>query len=59
MTRQQAGDLAISLGLPITLRGNSDPAPGVRVIAQSPPPGTKMEKGEALTLEFADTTVRE
>ena len=56
-SRQQASDLALSLGLSILARGNPDPS--ATVISQSLAPGSAADRGTTVILEFTDTTVRE
>jgi beta-lactam-binding protein with PASTA domain len=57
MHRQQAADLAGSLGLYILISGNDSIDPKVTVTAQSVPPGTSVSVGTTIKLEFADTKV--
>ena len=55
MNRAQATDAAGELGLYILVKGNQSVEPGVTVTAQSVPPGTTLERGATIELEFADT----
>ena len=55
MNRQQASDAATAAGLYILVAGNMDMDPGVVVIQQSLAPGTEVEKGTTIRLQFADT----
>ena len=55
MDRQKASDTAGSLGLYILVIGNTEVSPDVTVTAQSVPPGTKIQMGTTITLEFKDT----
>ena len=55
MNRQQASDAAGRLGLYILVSGNDSTQPNVIVTAQSDPPGTQVEAGKTIRLEFADT----
>ena len=57
MNRQQASDLAGSLGLYILVSGNDSVSPAVTVTAQDIPPGTQIPVGTTIRLEFADTKV--
>ena len=59
MTRQQASDLAGSLGLYILVRGNGDVSPDVTVTAQSVPKDTEVDWGTTVTLTFADTKAKD
>jgi stage V sporulation protein D (sporulation-specific penicillin-binding protein) len=59
MNRQQAADAATNLGLYILVAGNGDLSPKVIATTQSIPAGTKVPIGTTITLEFADTTVKE
>ena len=59
MTRQQASDLAGTLGLYILVRGNGDISPDVTVISQSIPKDTEVEWGTTVTLTFADTKAKD
>ncbi len=59
MTRQQASDMAGTLGLYILVSGNQDIAPNVVVTAQSVPKDTEVPMGTTITLAFTDTTVRD
>jgi stage V sporulation protein D (sporulation-specific penicillin-binding protein) len=59
MTRQQASDMAGTLGLYILVSGNQDIAPNVIVTAQSVPKDTEGPMGTTITLAFTDTTVRD
>ena len=55
LNRQQASDLAGSLGLYILVSGNDDVALNVVVTEQSLPPETKVSVGTTVCLTFADT----
>ena len=55
MTRQQASDLAGSLGLYILVKGNTDLAPHVTAVEQSVPKNTQVPMGTTVELLFADT----
>ena len=55
MNRQQAGDAAMAAGLYILVRGNPELSAAVTVTAQSVPPGTPVEPGTTIELEFTDT----
>ena len=55
MNRAQAADAAGELGLYILVKGNQSVEPGVTVTAQSVPPGTTLERGTTIELDFADT----
>ena len=55
MTRQQASDTAVSLGLYILVAGNNELSPSVTVTAQSIAPGQTVRVGTTIRLEFADT----
>ncbi len=57
LTRQQAADLAGSLGIYILPRGNETVDGSVVVIAQSHPEGAALPAGSTVTLTFGDTTV--
>ncbi len=57
LNRQQASDLAGSLGLYILATGNQDISPGVTVTAQSIAKDTQVPPGTTIQLEFADTKV--
>jgi stage V sporulation protein D (sporulation-specific penicillin-binding protein) len=57
MNRQQASDLAGSLGLYILVSGNDALVPSVTVTSQNTPPGTTVKAGTTIRLEFADTKV--
>ncbi len=59
MTRQQAADLAGTLGLYILVRGNGDISPGVTAISQSISKDTEVEWGTTVTLTFADTNAKD
>ena len=59
MNRQQAGELAMSLGLYLEPRGNPDPASNVKVVSQSLGPGNIVPRGTNVILEFTDATVRD
>ena len=58
-TRQQAADLAGSLGLAVLPTGNPGTAAGVTAIAQDIPPGTQVTAGTTITIRFADQTARD
>jgi len=55
MHRQQASDTAGVLGLYIRVLGNSEISTQVTAVSQSEAPGTPVEVGSTITLEFADT----
>ena len=57
MNRQQASDLAGSLGLYILVSGNDSISPAVTVTAQDISQGTQIPVGTTIRLEFADTKV--
>ena len=57
MNRQQASDLAGSLGLYILVAGNDSVSAAVTVTAQETPAGMKVPVGTVIRLEFADTKV--
>ncbi len=57
LNRQQASDLAGSLGLYILATGNQEVSPGVTVTAQSIAKDTQVPPGTTIQLEFADTKV--
>ena len=57
MTRQQASDLAGSLGLYILVSGNDGISPKITVTEQSIPPGETVSVGTTIQLEFADLSV--
>lgn len=59
MNRQQANDEAGKLGLPIRITGNTDVSPSVVVTKQSFLPGSTVETGTVIILEFTDTTARD
>ena len=59
MTRQQASDAAGLLGLYILAGGNPSVEPKVVVIGQSVPAGTELPRGSTITLNFADTSIRD
>ena len=56
LNRQQAGDLAGSLGLQMIIKGNNQILPGVVVTAQEEAENTWVLEGTAITLEFTDRT---
>ena len=58
LDRQKASDTALQLGLYILVTGNTDVDPKVVVTAQSVVPGTLVEAGTTVTLEFKDTAAR-
>ncbi len=55
MTRQQAADLAGTLGLYILVRGNNEISPMVTVTTQSIPKDTLVDSGTTVELTFLDT----
>ncbi len=55
MTRQQAADLAGTLGLYILVKGNNEISPTVTVTAQSVPKDTLVDLGTTVELIFLDT----
>jgi beta-lactam-binding protein with PASTA domain len=55
LNRQQANDLAGSLGLYIQVVGNTQLLPTVKVSMQDIPPGTEVSAGTILSLTFTDT----
>jgi stage V sporulation protein D (sporulation-specific penicillin-binding protein) len=55
MTRQQANDIAGSLGLYILVKGNTQIAPHVTVVEQSIQKNTQVPGGTTVELLFADT----
>lgn len=55
MNRQQAADAAGKLGLYILASGNREVSPEVTAVTQSVSPGTKVEPGTVITVEFLDT----
>ncbi len=59
LNRAQAAETAGQLGLYILITGNTEIAPNVTVTAQSVPPGTVLDSGSTITLEFTDTSVRD
>ena len=59
MTRQQASDLAGSLGLYILPSGNPSIQHSVIVTGQQIPPGTQVSAGTVIPLEFTDTQIRD
>ena len=59
LNRAQAAEAAGQLGLYILVTGNTEIAPNVTVTAQSVPPGTVLDSGSTITLEFTDTSVRD
>ena len=59
LNRQQASDLAGSLGLYILVTGNQEISPGVTVTAQDLPRDTPVPLGTTITLEFTDTAARD
>ena len=54
MNRQQASDTAGALGLYVLVSGNTSVEPDIVVTTQSVSPGTKIESGTTVQLEFAD-----
>ena len=59
MQRQQAADLAGTLGVYLLISGNNEISPNVTVAAQSVPKGTKVPAGTTVTLKFTDTAARD
>jgi stage V sporulation protein D (sporulation-specific penicillin-binding protein) len=59
MNRQQAGDLAASLGLFLEITGNTGLEPTVLVTAQSVAKDTTVPIGTSIGLEFTDTQARD
>ena len=57
LNRQQASDLAGSLGLYILVTGNDSLSPNVKVMNQSIPKDSLVDTGTTVRLEFADTGV--
>ncbi len=57
MHRQQASDAAGALGIYILVSGNDEISASVTVTAQSIVPGTQVDVGTTIRLEFADTKV--
>ena len=55
MNRQQASDAALQLGLYILVTGNPEMSQRVTVTAQEIEPGTQVQPGTTIRLEFADT----
>ena len=55
MTRQQASDAAGMLGLYILVSGNDEISPNVVATVQAIPPGTVVDVGTTVKLEFTDT----
>lgn len=56
MNRQQASDTAGAAGIYILISGNTGTDAKVTVTAQDTPPGTPVEVGSTVRLEFTDTT---
>ena len=54
LNRQQAGDLAGSLGLYVLVSGNPEISPRVVAAAQSEPEDAEVPAGTTIRLEFAD-----
>ena len=59
LNRQQASDLAGSLGFFIAPTGNPEISPQVISVSQNPEPGTLAPAGTTITIQFTDTTVRD
>ncbi len=59
MTRQQAADAAGALGLYILVSGNMDVSPRVVTVSQSIAPGTEVQTGTTIRLDFADPDIRD
>ena len=59
MNRAQASDTAGKLGLYILVTGNSEISPNVTVTAQDVLPGTGVDRGSTITLEFTDLSSRD
>ena len=57
MNRQQAAEAAGKLGIYILVSGNTSVEPKVTVVAQSIAPGTMVELGTTVKLEFVDTKI--
>ncbi len=55
MTRSQASDTALSMGLYLLIAGNTDVDPSVKALTQSVAPGTQVSKGTTIRIEFVDT----
>ena len=55
MNRAQANDAAGALGLYILVSGNTSVAPNVTAVTQSIPPGTEVDTGTTIRVEFIDT----
>jgi stage V sporulation protein D (sporulation-specific penicillin-binding protein) len=55
MNRAQANDAAGALGLYILVSGNTSVAPSVTAVIQSIPPGTEVDTGTTIKVEFIDT----
>ena len=55
MNRQQASDAAVQLGLYILVTGNPEMSQCVTVTSQDIAPGTQVQSGTTIRLEFADT----
>lgn len=59
MNRQQASDMAGTLGLYILVKGNDEISAAVTVTAQSEAKDTQVPVGTTITLEFTDTAARD
>ena len=59
MNRQQASDLAQTLGLYLLMTGNSETSTHVVATRQSIPAGQKVSAGTTIELEFTDTGARD
>ena len=59
MNRQQASDLAGSLGLLVEARGNPEVSASVTAASQDPAMGSQVPTGTTILLNFTDTTVRD
>lgn len=59
MNRQQASDMAGTLGLYILVKGNDEISAAVTVTAQSEAKDTRVPVGTTITLEFTDTAARD
>ncbi len=55
MNRAQANEAAGALGLYILVSGNTSVDPSVTAVTQSIPPGTEVDTGTTITVEFIDT----
>ncbi len=54
MNRQQAADAAAELGLYIQILGNSGLSPSVKVTGQTIAPGTEVDRGTTVGLQYTD-----